>query len=179
MPAEQGKTGRKPPPEEHRWPKGTSGNAKGRPPSAGATLKEWLNSFAHKGLTEAQLRRIARDPKAPMVKRMAADRMVRGVMPPLADFQKLVSGESTLEELEKDGVDTAVVKKLKERQELGKEGETVSVTREIELHNLAGEEFDRIADRTDGKPTQAVDVSGSLGLPATVEFITPGTRSKK
>jgi hypothetical protein len=36
-----------------------------------------------------------------------------------------------------------------------------------------------LLDRSLGKPTQAIDVSGSLGLPAVVEFVTPGTRSKK
>jgi hypothetical protein len=39
------------PPVDRRWKPGQSGNPAGRPKNAGATKKEWLNTFAAQGLT--------------------------------------------------------------------------------------------------------------------------------
>ena len=44
---------------------------------------------------------------------------------------------------------------------MGKGGEVIAVTRELELHNLAGEVFDRVDDRTDGRPSQGLNARSS------------------
>ena len=160
------------PPVEHRWQPGQSGNPAGRK-AAGAYLTEYINSLAASRPTEEQLRRVVRDPREDHLRRVAAERLLRMRMPPLADYAGLANGTETLEELEARGVDTAIVKKLKERHQYDGEGKCVGVTRELELHNLAGEEFDRVADRTDGRPRQAVDLATSQ-MPTAVKIIFPG-----
>ena len=162
------------PPIEHRWRPGQSGNPAGRR-AAGAYLTEYINSLALSRPTEEELRRIVRDPREDHLRRVAAERLLRMRMPPLADYAGLVNGTETLQQLEARAVDTAIVKKLKERQEYNANGELVAVTRELELHNLAGEEFDRVADRTEGRPTQKIDLDASP-LPPIVQIITPLTR---
>lgn len=150
IPAKQGRGRGGVPPVEHRFKPGESGNPKGRPPNAGATLREWVNLLAGGDATEDELRRMARDKRLPWTKRAACERILRTLEAgDLADFAEVVSGQKTLVELKKAGVNTEMVKKLK----VGKEGEV-----EIELHDRAGEDFDRICDRTDGRPTQRVDV---------------------
>jgi hypothetical protein len=114
-----------------------------------------------------------RDPKAPQPKRAAAQQMLHARMPQMADYENLVNGTKTVTELAAEGIDTSLIKKLKVRQELDREGNVTAVTRELELHNLAGEALDRICDRTDGKPTQALDVQSTPVMPTTVTFITP------
>jgi hypothetical protein len=68
--------------------------------------------------------------------------------PDLADFQPIVSREKTLKQMRDEGVNTSVVKRLKPT-EFG---------RKIELHDRSGDDCDRISDRTDGRPTQRVEV---------------------
>ena len=81
-----------------------------------------------------------------------------------------------LDWLKARGVNTALVKKIKERREHDKDGNVVAVTREIELHDRSGTEVDRVADRTEGRPTQAIDLGGSLGLPTGVTMKVVGPR---
>ena len=159
------------PPAEHRWRPGQSGNPAGRPRSAGATAAEWLNTFCAQDLTDADLRKIVRDRRTPHHKRIAAERLMHQLRPRMADYEGLVDGTKTLADLEREGIDTSLVKKLKTRQELDAKGNVVAVTRELELHNVAGEEFDRVADRTEGKPGQSVQVTGDM--PTSVTFIFP------
>jgi hypothetical protein len=166
------------PPEEYRWQPGQSGNPAGRKTS-GATQTEWRNAISEKHPTEDDLLAIIRDRRAPLQKRAAAEELLHTLMPRLSDYEPLIDGSKTLKDLEAAGVDTAVVKKVKARSEMDKDGNVVAVTREIELHNLAGECLDRIADRTEGKPTQAINLGGNLGMPTVVEFITPGTRGNR
>jgi hypothetical protein len=75
-------------------------------------------------------------------------------------------------ELRAKGINTRMVKKVRVRAYTDEKGGT-TVTREVELFDRSGEEFDRIADRTEGKPTQALQVSGEL--PTAVRIITPLT----
>jgi len=157
------------PPAEHRFKPGQSGNPGGSR-SAGAYLTEWLNALVL--ATEADLRRIVQDRRAPVLKRSAAERILHALMPPLSAFEGLINGTQTLADLEAAGTDTSMIKKFKERQEYNADGNVVGVTRELELHCLAGEEFDRIADRTEGRPTQKLDVQGA-SLPAVVEIRFP------
>jgi hypothetical protein len=45
------------------------------------------------------------------------------------------------------------------------DGETEEVIdREIELHDRAGTDFDRIIDHTDGKATQRTEISGGIEI---------------
>lgn len=175
IPAEQGKVGYGRPPAEHRFKPRKSGNPKGRPPSAGSTLIEWLNILAGKDFTEAQIRRIARDKRSPWTKRAAAERVLRTLEAgDLADFQPYLEGTKTLEDLRDDGLNTELVKKGKTTVRTDKDG-TETQTREIELHDRSGADFDRIADRTEGKPTQRMEMEGT-GVPLAVQIVTPMTK---
>jgi hypothetical protein len=146
------------PPLEHRFKPGQSGNPAGRP-CAGATIKEHINVMAASDLSESDLRAIARDAKAPWTKRAAANRILRTLeTPDLADFQDAVDGVADLQSLRASGLNTEVVKKMKVKTKTYKDPSTESpvteTEREIELFDRAGEDFDRIIDRTVGKPTQ-------------------------
>src|SRR5947207_451921 len=82
--------------------------------TAGATVKEWLNTLAEKRVTEAQLRSIARNRKAEWARRTAAERMLRTLEAgDMADFQAFLHGEKSLDELKEAGVNTEVLKKIK------------------------------------------------------------------
>lgn len=166
LPAEQGAGARevgpgKPPPE-HRFKPGESGNPKGRPPNAGATLREWVNQLAADELTEVQLRAIRRDRGLPWPKRVAAGRILRLLeVGDVRDFEPWLRGKASLGRLSKAGVNTELVKRVMIRP--GEHGEA----RSIELHDRAGEEFDRLVGHTDGRPTQRVE--------AHVDHTTPRT----
>jgi hypothetical protein len=138
-------------------------------------MREWINSLAAAELTEAQLRRVARDKKAPALKRAAAERLIRLVEAgDMADFEPYLAGEKSLEDLRRSGINTEVVKKAKARSYSNKDGGLV-VEREVELHDRAGVDFDRVCDQTDGKPTQRVEMGG-IAVPTVIEIITPLTR---
>lgn len=170
--------GYKRPPVEHRIKPGEVRNPKGRR-SAGIVLKEWLNLFSTQGLTEAELRAVAKDKTQPWPKRAAAERAIRTIeAPDLAEFEEYVAGAKTLDELRQAGVDTAAVKRVKERRQVtrktGGEVTEETVTREVELHDRAGEDFDRICDRTDGKPKQAFETVASGHVDFTLNIGTAG-----
>lgn len=137
--------------------------------SLGASLADWLNIFDTQDLREDDLRRIARDKAEPVTKRGAAERMLllveRG---DVADFERLLEGDQTLRQVRDLGINTEVVKKIKvKRRTIPSEGDgpdAVEVEREIELHDRSGDEFDRICDRTEGKPKQSVTHDGDIGL---------------
>lgn len=149
------------PPIQHQFKPGQSGNPAGRP-AAGASLREWVNTFDQKKLSRQQLLAIARDDSQPFARQAAAIRCLRTTENPnMADFEPLLRGTQTLEELAKAGVDTSLVKRIKERRKAVVEDDehiADEIERDIELHDRGGEEFDRICDRTDGKPRQVVDV---------------------
>jgi hypothetical protein len=158
------------------WKKGEAPKPPGRG-TAGATLREWLNTFAHQELTERDLRALMKGKDVPALKVAAAVLMLRCVEhPDLADFADFIEGRATIAELREAGVDTALVKKAKSRTRTyrTKDGGTVTVTeREIELYDRSGEAFDRICDRAEGKPKHAVDLGGEQGMPLAVRIITP------
>ncbi len=147
-------------------------NPKGRP-TAGASVKEWINIYAERDLLEEDLRKISRDPQKGWAERAAAERMVRSLeQPDMADFEPLLDGQMSLRELRAQGQDTATIKKVKSRKRTipQKEGDPVEeVEREIELHDRAGEEMDRILDRTEGKPMQ--EIASKDGQPLVVQIV--------
>jgi hypothetical protein len=136
------------PPIEHQFRPGESGNPAGRP-SAGASVKEHLNVMA--AWTEPDIRAAARSKDSPWAKRAAAERLLRAIeATDLADFDEAMKG-ATLSELRAKGIDTAAVKKLRTRETVLKSGEVVKES-EIELHDRSGQDFDRVMDRTLGRP---------------------------
>jgi hypothetical protein len=164
------------PPVEYRFKPGQVGNPAGRP-AAGATIREWINRLAQEELTEAGLREVARDTKHPWTKRCAAERILRTLEAgDLADFAGLFRGEISLEDLRGMGINTEVVKKFKQktRKQMVGHGEDEHIEevieREIELHDRAGADFDRIMDRTAGKPGQVVEITGAGGGPLKTEI---------
>lgn len=150
------------PPKKHRWQKGKSGNPAGRPKNIGTTLKEYLNLLGDQVESEADLRRIARDPSEHWPKRAAAERALRMLEAgDIADFDAFLRGHEELEDLQKRGVNTEVIKKLRQTSRkvpTGKKDEVEEIIqREIELHDRAGADFDRVCDRTDGRPRQVIE----------------------
>jgi hypothetical protein len=151
------------------WKPGESGNPKGRT-SVGASVREHMNAMAEAQLTFEELKLIATDTRAPITRQAAAQRLMRmAEHPDVAEFQQYLNGALDLEQLQKAGINTSLIKKAKVREHEGESGRTIE--REIELYDRSGEEFDRVFDRTEGRPKQAVDVTGSLGMPTAVRLI--------
>jgi hypothetical protein len=151
------------PPPEHRWRPGQSGNPRGRPRAAGS-VRDQLNAMVSAGLTEDQVRRIFRNSRSRWPRRAAALILLRLVESgDVADFEPLLSGETTLEQLRKSGVNTEVVKRFRQ----GKR------TASIELHDRSREAFKFIMDRTEGRPARAPTVGAESGIPTSVHMILP------
>ena len=149
------------PPPEHRWKPGVSGNPKGRPP-LGMSIREHLNALGEANLTEGELRKIARDKDQPFPLRSAAERALRMIeYGDLSDFAGLLRGENNLEDLRAMGVNTEVVRKFKKKTRKfstpsGDQEEIVE--QEIELHDRAGADFDRVVNQTAGNPEQHISM---------------------
>ncbi len=152
------------------WPPGVSGNPKGRR-TAGASVREWVNSLVEGRVPAPALRKIADDEREEPARRAAAVRVLRMVEDPdLADFADAIEGGATLGELRDRGVPTRLIKRLKSKTRTLKGGKTLT-TREIELHDRSGEDFDRVIEQTDGRPRQTVAVESQM--PLAIEIITP------
>lgn len=91
---------------------GQSGNPAGRPPSAGASIREWLNIMGEWPMH--RVKAAARDENATVVQRAAAGLLVEACRPvtDLADIEPALLGEKSLTELQADGIDTRGVKRL-------------------------------------------------------------------
>ena len=137
-----------------------------------ASILGQLNLLAEdENLTAAVLRDVVADPKAHPNRQAAALRLLRmREAPDMADYEPVLDGTMTLNELRKSGVSTEAVRKVKVRRTTTKAGDSV-VEREIELYGRSGAEFDRLMDRTVGKPTQAVSVLTST--PQSIQFVPP------
>lgn len=137
--------------------------------NAGQTIKKTLNEFSSAGLTEEQLRIIARNRTESWVRRAAAERALRTLeVGDLADMGKALGNDDALKELRDSGVNTEVVKRYKTTTRIVRDSKGDPITeveRQIELHDRAGQDFDRIMDRTEGKPKQVADIN-LTGLPA-------------
>ncbi len=148
------------------WKQGDVPNPKGRP-SAGINAQEWLNAL--QDTPEDELRRIASNKQESPIKRGAANRLLLFIeRTDLADFEEVLDGAQSLKQVRESGINTEVLKKVKVKTRTipgrNNEADTIEVEREIELHNRSGEEFDRICDRTDGKPNQRMTHDGDIGL---------------
>jgi hypothetical protein len=165
---------------EWQFKPGESGNKKGRT-TAGATLKEQINRLVEGNYTEEELREIAKDKTKGIAERSAANRLINMIeRGDLADVEAFLNGDKTLKQLRDSGLHTDIIKKAKvvKKKFMTEGGENVEVeSREIELHDRSGGEFDRISDRTEGRPTQAVDLNNT-GIPPFVQVITPLTRGE-
>ncbi len=117
---------------------------------------KYFNALSRRKLHHKKLRSIVRDLEQPQLYRAAAERILRTVdAVSIADFEPYCQGKCSLKDLQEQGVNVDALRKVK--QTTKSDG---SVTREVELFDRAGEELDRIMDRTIGKPAQAVQVSG-------------------
>ena len=156
------------PPIAHRWKPGQSGNPSGKPRAAGWSIRERVNQLVEKDLTEKELRQLARNPSSGCTVRMAAERILRAMeFGDLSDFAGLMRGENTLEDLRAMGINTEVIKKIKSKTRMvpighGKVEEVVE--REVELHDRAGAEFDRIVNQTAGNPMQPIEADLKSGI---------------
>lgn len=135
------------------WKKGESPNP-GRK-TAGAYVSEHYNRLAYlcdNGELDVNgLAQIAKDDPNPN-RRIAARQYMEGMGADLADFEPFLRGEQTLASLRESGKFTGMIKKATIRR--SDEGEQIS----LELRS-GGEALDRIADRTEGKPTQRHEVT--------------------
>ena len=145
------------PPPEYRWKPGQSGNPKGRP-SAGLAIVEWLNQMQE--LPYDEIEAVAKDKKAPAAKRAAAIQWIDILTgsASLEDFEAYVNGKKTLKQLAESGVAVRRLKKAK--VSTAKDG---AEQREIELSDTPAHAIDRVLDRTQGKPAQAVQHTGKGG----------------
>lgn len=143
---------------------GQSGNPKGIQ-SAGRLLSDTFNYFATSDLTEDDLRRIVKDKSLGWTRRTAALRVLRSMESgDMSDFEPVIDGDLSLRALKSQGVNTEIVKKIKKKRRVmtAPDGSRVEDTeREIELHDRSGVDFDRVSDRTEGKPAQTVNVNNS------------------
>lgn len=154
------------PPVEHRFKPGQSGHPAGRK-SAGATVREQINRLAEQDLSEDELRQIARSKKLGWTLRFAAEHILRGLEHgDIADFAGLLRGENNIEDLRGMGINTEVVKKLKQKTRKVNVGDgkiEEVIEREIELHDRSGAGFDRIVNQTAGMPKQMVEADITSG----------------
>lgn len=142
------------PPVATRFKKGQSGNAGGSS-TAGAITRNYMNRMARRNLRESKLRAIIADKSKPDLMRSAAEKILHSrTHTNLAAFDPWIKGEMTLSQLEAEGVDISVVKSAS----ITKEG------RRIELYDKAGENFDRIVEHTDGRPSQTKDINVNVFL---------------
>lgn len=122
-----------------------------------------MNDLGRENPTEAELRKIARDKSEPVTRRAAAERMIRMVeAPDLADFEEYLESGKKLGDLRREGVNTEAVKKAKVKVKTDKDG-GVEIERELELYDRAGTDFDRVMDRTIGKPTESLVIADVTG----------------
>jgi hypothetical protein len=159
FPFEQGnsdeKCGYGRPPAAYRFQRGRSGNPTGRPRSGGSSVIEFINAMCAAELTESDLRAIAQDPDEKCARRSAAIRMIRTLENgDIADFWPLLTGRESLESLRASGVNTDAIRRFKYRR-IPIKGGFVEVC-EIELFDRSGKDFDRVCDRTNGRPKHAV-----------------------
>ncbi len=142
--------------------------------SAGAKIKLSLNHLSEKDLTENEIRAIARDKALPWTRRAAAERILRTLESgDMADFESYLDSGEKLKSLRAKGLNTEVIKKVKTRiREIPQQdGPPITETeREIELHDRAGVDFDRVMDRTEGKPSQSIQIQGVIQHVRTIHF---------
>ena len=154
-----------------RWKPGQSGNPAGRK-SAGLSIREEINALSMRKLTRAELRKIAKDRNEGCTRVIAAQRLLKAMeCEDLADFEPALDGQLSLRELRAAGINTEAIKRVKVRRKKNEQGQE-EVEREIELNQSAGVDFDRVMDRTEGKPRQTVELEGDA-LPASVLIVTP------
>jgi len=128
------------------WEKGKS--PKGGRPSAGASIRNVMNTLVGSGAGEKSLKKIARDKDEPVVRRMAAIQLLKAVeVDDLADFDGYIDGSYTLSDLRDKGIDTSVVKRAKVSIRHFKEGES-ETTREVEVRDRASDALDKIIGLT-------------------------------
>lgn len=141
---------------------GQSGNPLGRP-AAGLSIREEINRMAD--YSEDKLRKVARDKSESWNTRVAAERMICALeYTDLKEFERVITGEETLREAAERGINTEVVKKLKRRTRTTKSegGDPVTETEvEIELHDRAAQDFDRVVNQTAGRPKETVEVQNT------------------
>lgn len=146
---------------KYGWKKGQSGNPKGHV-TAGNSIRTEINYLVQGKTTEKDLHRIVKDPDERIAKQVAALQVLRALeSPDLADFQALVGKGATLDGLRRKGIDTTKIKKLKTKTKIDNDGTEV-VEAEIELHDRAGESFDRIVNQTAGAPKQTLEVDATV-----------------
>lgn len=128
-----------------RYAPGHSGNPAGRPRRGGRSVREWINALQDH--TAPQLRRIAGNDKLPANQRAAATQWLAAIkpLPDIADYEGLLTGKETLDDLKTRGVDTQAIRAFRSRTTPS--GGHVAVIELRDPHCFA-RSLDRILERT-------------------------------
>ena len=106
-------------------------------------------------------------------RRQAAIRMLRSQeYTDIADFEEVIGGVKTLQQLRTKGVDTAVVKRISPK--VLKIGNEERLVNEIELRDTSLEEQKELADRTGGRVAAAPDVLQKQAININVSIVELG-----
>lgn len=132
------------PSKANQFKRGQMGNPTGSTNPTKIAITKAMHAMGAADLTEEELRMVAKDRNIGFIRRAAANQLLRIMeRPDLADYEGWLQGQADLRDLRNDGHDTSLIKKAKVKHRMTPGGEEF-VEREIELHDRAGESWDRL-----------------------------------